>query len=184
MNNLIKKYRSEVVPALQKEFGYKNVLAVPKLVKVVLNVGVGPGLKDKDYLENVKKTLTAITGQKPIETIARKAISNFKIRDGMVVGVKVTLRNTRMWDFLEKLINVTLPRVRDFHGISDQCFDQQGNYSLGLKECISFPEMRQDEIERVHGIEIVVTTTAKDSAEGRALLAKLGFPFKSSDENK
>jgi len=184
MNNLLKKYRSEVIPALKKDFGYKNILAVPRIVKVVLNVGVGHGLKDKDYIENVKNTLVRISGQKPIETKARKAISNFKIREGLVVGLKVTLRNDKMWDFLEKLINVTLPRLRDFHGISDKAFDNQGNYSLGLKECISFPEMRQDDIERAHGMEILVTTTAKDPVEGRALLAKLGFPFKSPEENK
>jgi len=182
MNNLHKQYNEKVLPALKEKFGYKNNLAVPTVSKIVLNVGVGKGLKEKDYVENVENTLTRITGQKPVKTKARKSISSFKIREGMVVGVKVTLRGPRMWDFLEKLINVTLPRVRDFRGISPKSFDGKGSYSLGFTEYISFPEITPDEIEKLHGLEIAVITTAENDEQGRELLTLLGFPFKK--ENK
>jgi len=183
MNNLQKYYKEKVVPELAKKLGYKNQLAVPTIKKVVINVGIGPGLKDKDYLETVKNTLTRISGQKPVETTAKKSISNFKIKEGMVVGAKVTLRKERMWDFLEKLIKVTLARVRDFRGVSDKSFDKQGNYSLGFKEYIAFPEITMDEVEKLHGLEIIVATNCKNAQEGRILLAELGFPFR-NEENK
>lgn len=184
MNNLQKQYRKEVVPALMKRFGRKNPMAVPLIKKVVINVGIGKGLKEKEYLDTVIKTLTLISGQKPVETLSRKSISNFKIRIGMVVGVKVTLRGARMWDFLEKLIKVTLPRVRDFRGISGKCFDRQGNYSLGFQEYVAFPEIKQDEVERLHGLEVIISMNAKNQEEGRAVLAELGFPFRTEEEPK
>lgn len=183
MNSLKAQYKKEVVPALQERFGYKNQLAVPNIKGIILNVGIGLGLKDKEYIDTVKSTLSRISGQKPIETLSKKSISNFKIRQGMAVGIKVTLRGARMWDFLEKLIKITFPRVRDFRGLNAASFDQKGNYSLGLKECIAFPEIRQDELERVHGLQITISTTTRNIEEGRALLTELGFPFK-LDETK
>lgn len=177
MNNLHKKFKKDIAITLKEKLGLKNALAVPTIEKIVLNVGIGPGLKDNEYLETVKKTLSRITGQKPIETLAKKAISNFKIREGLVVGLKVTLRGERMWDFIEKLIRISLPRVRDFRGVSPDSFDDNGNYSLGFKENIAFPEIRQDDVERAHGLEIVITTTAKNKEEGKVLLSGLGFPF-------
>jgi len=181
MNNLKGQYLKQVIPALKEKFGLKNSLAVPTIKKVVINVGLGAGLKDKEYLDNVKNTLIRIAGQRPVETLSRKSISNFKIREGMVIGVKVTLRGTRMWDFLEKLIKVTLPRVRDFRGISTKSFDARGNYTLGFKEYIAFPEIRQDELEKLHGLELCISTTASNAGEGEALLSELGFPFKKDE---
>ncbi len=182
MNNLKQQYQKTVVKALREKFNYKNIMAVPTLEKVVLNVGLGAGLKDKEYIAAVKKTLEKISGQKPVETLAKKSISNFKIRQGNVVGVKVTLRGERMWDFIEKLIKVTLPRVRDFRGISNKAFDKNGNYTLGFKEYISFPEINQDEVDRFHGLEVCVKTTAETEKEGRSLLKELGFPLKKEDK--
>ena len=176
-NNLYEKYKKEVVPALQKELGYKNVMQVPHIAKVVINAGVGRFIKESGYIDNVEKTLTKITGQKPVRTKAKKSISNFKIREGQEIGVVVTLRGPRMYHFLEKLLRVTFPRVRDFHGISSKGFDNQGNYTIGFKENIAFPEVKMEEIEKVHGLEIVVVTTAKDKVAGRALLTQIGFPF-------
>lgn len=165
-----------------KQFGYTNKMAVPAIKKVVINVGLGAGLKDKDFIDAVKTTITRISGQRPVETLSHKSISNFKIRIGQSIGVKVTLRGARMWDFLEKLIKVTLPRVRDFRGISPRAFDQNGNYALGFKEYVAFPEIRQDEMEKLHGLEICIATTAGNQAEGRALLTELGFPFQHEDK--
>lgn len=178
MNNLKKFYQDKVVAALTEKFGYGNKMAVPTVEKIVLNVGVGKGLKEKDYVENVENTLKRITGQKAVRTKAKKSIASFKIREGMVVGVKVTLRGKRMWDFLEKLIHVTLPRERDFRGISANSFDGKGNYALGFKEYIAFPEIKPDEVEQLHGLEVVVTTSATTDDEGRELLTLLGMPFK------
>ncbi len=175
--NLYEKYKKEVVPALAKELGYKNVMQAPKIAKVVINAGVGRFVKEAGFLDNVEKTLTKISGQKPIRTKSKKSISNFKIREGQEIGLMVTLRGPRMYDFLEKLIKVTFPRVRDFHGISDKGFDRQGNYTIGFKENVAFPEVKMEEIEKVHGLQIIVNTTAKSKEEGRALLAHLGFPF-------
>ncbi|MBI5076903.1 50S ribosomal protein L5 [Candidatus Falkowbacteria bacterium] len=181
MNNFKKQYIEETIPLMMKKFGYKNKMSVPRFGKVVLNVGVSSGQKDKEYLEMIKKTIAKISGQKPVETITNKAISNFKTKEGMVVGVKVTIRGERMWDFLERLVKVTLPRIRDFRGISPASFDGQGNYSLGFKECVAFPEVSQDEIEKVHGLQVCISTTAENAEEGRELMRSLGFPFK---ENK
>jgi len=181
MNNLLKQYREVIAPALEKKFSYKNKMAVPNLNKVVINVGIGQALKDKDFIEAVVKTLERISGQRPVKTLARKAISNFKIREGQIIGVMVTLRGERMWDFVEKLVKIALPRVRDFRGISTKGFDKKGSYSLGLKEYICFPEISQDEVERLHGLQVNVVTTAKSEEEGRQLLTELGFPFKTED---
>lgn len=178
MTRLRKKYEKEVVPALVKKFGYKNRMSAPKLVKVVLNVGLSQGLKDPKIIDLAEQTLTRITGQKPVKTKAKVSISAFKIREGMVVGMKVTLRKDKMYEFVDKLVNVSMARIRDFRGLSPKSMDKQGNYSLGLKENIMFPEIRPDEIERTHGLEITVNTDAKSKEEGLELLTLLGFPFK------
>lgn len=175
--NLLEIYRETVVPALQAEFKLKNALAAPKLTKVVLNVGLNASKKDTKLQEVVVKTLERISGQKPVLTLARKSISNFKIRQGMAVGAKVTLRGARMYEFLSKLIRVTLPRVRDFRGLSITSVDKQGNLSLGFKEHIVFPEIKSDEIETLHGLEVVITTTAGTRERGKKLFELLGFPF-------
>lgn len=171
-------YKTEIAPKLQSEFGYKNIHAVPTVTSVTLNVGISAGIKDAKYIETAEKTLARISGQKPVTTKARKSISTFKIRQGMVVGLKVTLRGKRMWDFLEKLIKISLPRVRDFRGLSDKAFDGQGNYSIGFKEHIAFPEIRSDEIEVIHGLQVTIATSAKTALEGKALLKHLGLPLK------
>lgn len=167
-----------MVAALKADFGYKNIHDVPKLSKVVLNVGASKALSDASYHEVMESVLTRISGQKPVATKSRLSISNFKIREGMVVGYKVTLRGKRMYDFLEKLINVTLPRVRDFQGLNKKSFDKTGNYSLGFRDFVPFPEIRADEIEKTHGLEVLIHTTANNPEEGFALLNHLGFPFK------
>jgi large subunit ribosomal protein L5 len=175
--NLYERYKTEIVPSLIKDGGYKNVMQIPKITKVVVNVGVGRFVKEANFIDNVEKVLTKITGQKPIRTKAKKSISNFKIREGMEIGVMVTLRGPQMYQFLEKLLRVTFPRVRDFHGISDKAFDRQGNYTIGFKENIAFPEVKMEEIDKVHGLQIIVATTAKNKEEGKKLLSALGFPF-------
>jgi len=177
MKNLYQKYQTEIVPALKKELGYKNVMQVPKVTKVVLNVGYGRFVKEPNFADNVEKTLTRITGQKPIRTLAKKSISNFKIRENMEIGAMVTLRGRIMYEFLEKLVNITFPRVKDFHGISDHGFDRNGNFTIGFKENVAFPEIKSGEIEKVHGLQIIVNTTAKNKEEGKILLTHLGFPF-------
>lgn len=171
-------YKTEVVPKLQSEFGYKNAHAVPTVKSVTLNVGLSAGNKDAKYIETAEKTLSRISGQKPVPTKARKSISTFKIREGNVVGLKVTLRGKRMWDFLEKLIKISLPRVRDFRGLSVKAFDGQGNYSIGFKEHIAFPEIRSDEIELIHGLQVTIATSAKTNEESKSLLTHLGLPLK------
>ncbi|MBI4256798.1 50S ribosomal protein L5 [Candidatus Uhrbacteria bacterium] len=171
-------YKTEVIPKLQTEFGYKNIHAVVTVKSVTLNVGLNAGIKDAKHIETVEKTLARISGQKAVTTKARKSISTFKIRQGMVVGLKVTLRGKRMWDFLEKLIKISLPRVRDFRGLSDKAFDGQGNYSIGFKEHIAFPEIRSDEIELIHGLQVTIATSAKTNQEAKALLTHLGLPLK------
>jgi large subunit ribosomal protein L5 len=176
--NLKEYYNKEVINKLKQEFGYKNIFEVPKIDKVVLNAGLSRGLKDASFIDTVESTLTRISGQKPIKTKAKKSISNFKIREGMIIGMKVTLRGARMWDFLEKLIKITLPRVRDFRGLILETIDNQGNLNIGIKEHISFPEIKADEIEKLHGLEIAVVTTAKNKKEGEALVKALGFPFR------
>lgn len=171
-------YKKEILPKLKEKFGYKNNLEAPKLVKVVVNVGVGRNHKDKAFIQNVQKTLTMITGQKPVLTKAKKAISAFKIREGLVIGVAVTLRGARMYDFLEKLVNITFPRVRDFRGIEEKQVDRTGNLTVGFKEHIAFPEIKADEIDNIHGLEVSIATTAKTKEEGVEFFRLLGFPFK------
>jgi len=172
------KYKKEIMPALKKEFGYKNEMLVPRLVKVVLNVGFGKHSKDKEMMESVGQTLLKITGQKPVFTKAKKSVSAFKIREGMVIGAMVTLRDKRMYDFVEKLVNITFPRVRDFRGLNDKAVDKTGNLTIGFKENVSFPEIKPEDTGSIHGLEVVMATTAKNRAEGLALFTLLGFPFK------
>lgn len=176
--NLKEKYKKQVIPQIMKEFGYKNVMAVPKLEKVVINVGLSKAIKDPKFLDVMEDTLMRISGQRPIKTKAKKSISSFKIREGMLVGLKVTLRGKRMYDFVDKLVNVALARVRDFRGLAPKNVDASGNLNIGFKEHISFPEIRPDEIERIHGLEVAVVTTAKSREEGLRLLRLLGFPFR------
>ncbi|MEK7452257.1 MAG: 50S ribosomal protein L5 [Patescibacteria group bacterium] len=171
-------YKKTVIPELMKEFGYKNVNAVPVVNTITLNIGIGPGMKDAKFLETAQNTLKRITGQKPVTTKARKAIAGFKIRQGNVVGVMVTLRGKRMWDFLEKLIYVSLPRVRDFRGLSKKSFDGNGNYSIGFKEHMSFPEISSEEMELTHGVQVTISTSAKSDDEAKALLTHLRLPLK------
>jgi large subunit ribosomal protein L5 len=175
--NLYNHYKKEVVPELKKDFGFRNVMQVPKITKVVINVGVGKFLKEPNYIENVEKNLAKITGQKPVRTKSKKAISNFKIRENMDIGVMVTLRGPKMYYFLEKLLNITFPRTRDFRGISDKAFDARGNYSLGFKENVAFPEVKTTETDKGHGLQINISTNAKNKEQGKALLTKMGFPF-------
>ncbi len=177
MNALLDLYQKKVAPALKEQFGYKNVNAVPRLKYVVLNVGISASKKDAKTEEIVKETLRRISGQQPVPTLAKISISNFKIRQGMTVGMRVTLRGARMYDFIEKLVNVTLPRVRDFRGIKPSIMDARGNASIGFRDSGAFPEVRSEEIERLHGLEVTVGTSAKSKAEGLALLTMLGFPF-------
>lgn len=170
-------YTTTVVPKLKDRLQATNIHAIPKLEKVVLNVGVGKHLKDEAYIAAVEKTLAAISGQKPVRTKARLSISNFKLREGNIVGVKVTIRGKRMYDFIERLLRVTFPRVRDFRGISTKGFDRQGNFTIGFREQIAFPELNPDEITHTHGLEVTVVTSAKNEEGAQALLEELGFPF-------
>ena len=171
------KYLAEAVPALKQKFGYTNPMQVPKLCKIVINMGLGDCKDNAKALEAVIKDISAITGQHAVATVARKSVANFKLREGMKVGVKVTLRQDRMWEFLDRLFNVALPRVRDFRGISADAFDGRGNYSLGLREQIIFPEIEYDKIEKLRGMNIAITTTAKTDEEARELLKLMGAPF-------
>ncbi len=175
---LQEKYKKEILPALKEKFGYKNNLQVPKLDKVVVNVGVGKHSKEKAYIDNVVSSLSRITGQKPILTKAKKAISAFKTRKGMIVGVAVILRGKRMYDFTDKLINISFPRVRDFRGISEKQVDKTGNLTIGFREHLSFPEIKAEEVDNVHGMEVSIATTAKTREEGLELFKLMGFPFK------
>jgi large subunit ribosomal protein L5 len=172
------KYASEVVPELISEFGYENVMRVPRVSKITVNMGVGEAAQDSKLLEEAAKQLGQITGQKAQVRRARKSIANFKIRAGMPVGLRVTLRGDRMWEMLDRLVSIALPRIRDFRGISPKAFDGHGNYSLGLREQIIFPEIDYDKIDRVRGLDIAITTTAETDDEARALLRKLGMPFR------
>ena len=177
---LKEKYRNEVVADLTTEFDYKNPMQVPRLKKITLNMGVGEAAQDAKVLEEATKQLGQITGQKPQLRRARKSIANFKVREGMPVGLRVTLRGDRMWEMLDRLNSIVFPRIRDFRGISPTSFDGQGNYNLGVREQIIFPEIDYDRIDRVRGLDIAITTTAKTDDEGRALLKKLGMPFRQS----
>ncbi|MFN3959836.1 MAG: 50S ribosomal protein L5 [Parvularculaceae bacterium] len=175
---LKKQYNEKIKPSLQKQFGYKNAMMTPRLEKVVINMGVGDAVNDRKAVEQAVEELTKISGQKPVITKAKKSIASFKLRDGMAVGCKVTLRKDRMYEFLDRLVTVALPRVRDFRGLSPKSFDGRGNYALGLKEHIVFPEINYDQVEKVRGMDIIVCTTAKSDAEARALLTEFNFPFR------
>ena len=177
MPNLKTKYIEEVAPALMKKFEYKSVMQIPKLDKVVVNVGCGEARDNAKVLEAVVRDLTAITGQKAITTIAKKSVANFKVREGMPVGAKVTLRGDKMWEFLDRLFNVALPRVRDFHGINPNSFDGRGNYAMGVKEQLIFPEIEYDKIDKIRGMDIIICTTAETDEEAKALLELVGAPF-------
>jgi len=172
------RYREEIVPALQEQFAFGNVMKVPGLTKIVVNMGVGEAARDSKLIEGAVKDLTAITGQKPTVTKARKSIAQFKLREGMPIGAHVTLRGDRMWEFLDRLLTLALPRIRDFRGLSGKQFDGRGNYTFGLTEQVMFHEIDQDKIDRSRGMDITVVTTATNDDEGRALLKQLGFPFK------
>jgi large subunit ribosomal protein L5 len=180
MARLKQRYQDEVVPAMMKEFGYKNSMQVPRLEKITVNVGVGEATQNIKAIDTTVAEITAITGQKPVVTRAKKAIANFKLREGVPIGCMVTLRRDRMYEFLDRLIHVALPRVRDFKGVSDRSFDGRGNYSLGLREQIIFPEIQADKVEKTRGMTVSFITTAKTDQEGRVLLKLLGMPFASS----
>ena len=178
MARLREIYKKEIVPALTKQFGYKSVMQVPRVSKVVLNMGVGEAVGDKKLLENAAADMQKISGQKPVITKARKAIAVFKIREGYPIGCMVTLRENRMYEFLDRLISVALPRVRDFRGVSGRSFDGRGNFNMGVQEQIIFPEIEYDKVDAMRGMNITITTTAKTDAEAKALLAAFRFPFK------
>ena len=180
MSRLREKYHKEVVPGLQKRFGYKNVMQVPRLEKVVINMGVGEATQDAKAIDGAVNDLTLIAGQKPVITKAKKSIAAFKVRAGMTVGCKVTLRGERMYEFLDKLFHIALPRIRDFRGVSPQSFDGRGNYNLGLKEQLIFPEINYDKIDKVRGMDVTIVTTAKNDEEGMELFKLLGMPFRAS----
>ena len=172
------KYKSDIAPALKSEFGFKNPMMVPTLVKVIVNMGVGDAARDSKLIEGAIRDLVTITGQKPQVTKARKSIAQFKLREGQPIGAHVTLRGDRMWEFADRLLSIALPRIRDFRGLSPKQFDGRGNYTFGLTEQVVFPEIEQDKVDRPRGMDITFVTTAKNDAEGRALLKALGFPFK------
>jgi large subunit ribosomal protein L5 len=178
---LKQKYRAEIAPELHKEFGYDNVMQIPGLVKIVVNMGVGEAARDSKVIDAAVRDLTAITGQKPTITKARKSIAQFKLREGMPIGCHVTLRGDRMWEFADRLLTLALPRIRDFRGLSARQFDGKGNYTFGLTEQVMFHEINQDKIDKLRGMDITFVTTAKTDDEGRALLKALGFPFKAPE---
>lgn len=178
MTRLEKIYKEEVVPVMTEKFGYKNPMEVPRLVKITLNMGVGEAATNKKILENAVADMTKVSGQKPVVTKSRVSVASFKIRDGWPIGCKVTLRRAKMFEFLDRLINVSLPRVRDFRGVSAKSFDGRGNYNMGVKEQIIFPEIDFDQVDAVRGMDIAITTTAKTDAEARALLEAFRFPFR------
>ena len=171
-------YKDTVVAELQTKFSYKSVMQVPRIEKITLNMGVGEAISDKKVLEHATNDLTAISGQKPVTTVARKSVAGFKIREGYPIGAKVTLRGERMWEFLERLISISIPRIRDFRGLNPKSFDGRGNYSMGVREQIIFPEIDYDKIDKIRGMDITITTSAKNNEEGHALLAAFNFPFK------
>ena len=170
-------YANEIVPALTKKFGYKNIMQVPKLDKIVVNMGVGEAKENAKLLESAMKDMEIITGQKPIMTTAKKSIANFKIREGMKIGCKVTLRGDRMYEFLDRLVNLALPRVRDFRGVNPNSFDGRGNYALGIREQLIFPEIEYDKIDKTRGMDVIIVTTAKTDEEARELLTQFNMPF-------
>jgi large subunit ribosomal protein L5 len=182
MSDLKAFYKETIVPKLHKQFGYKSVMQVPAITKVTLNMGLGEAVGDKKIIASALEDLTKIAGQKAVQTVARKSIAGFKIREGWPIGAKVTLRGERMYDFLERLINISIPRIRDFRGFSDKAFDGQGNYSLGIQEQIVFPEIDYDKIDKIRGLDICITTSAKNDEEGRALLQAFEFPLKKANK--
>jgi len=181
MNTMLEKYKNEVIPALSKTFDLKNIMEVPKIEKIVVNIGMGEALDNPKSLEAAVSDLTIITGQKPVTNKARKSIANFKLREGRLIGTKVTLRGERMWSFFDRLVNTALPRVRDFRGISANAFDGRGNYTLGLRDQLIFPEIEYDKIDKLRGMEITIVTTAKNDDQARVMLQLLGMPFKKKD---
>jgi large subunit ribosomal protein L5 len=178
MNRFQEKYVNEIVPALMEKFNYNSVMEVPSIEKVVINMGVGEAVQNAKVLDNAVEELNALSGQKPVITKAKKSIAGFKLREGMPIGAKVTLRKSRMYDFLDKLVSVSLPRVRDFRGVSSKAFDGRGNYTLGVREQLIFPEVNYDKVDKVRGMDIVIVTTAKTDEEARELLALFGMPFR------
>ncbi len=178
MARLHEKYKKELAPEIQKKLGLKNPMQVPKITKITLNMGVGEAVADKKILENARADMEKIAGQKPVIRKARKSVAGFKIRDGMPIGCKVTLRRERMYEFLDRLVNIAIPRIRDFRGLNSRSFDKQGNYSMGVAEQIIFPEINYDEVDALRGMDITITTTARNPEEGRALLEAFNFPFK------
>ncbi|MDI6828321.1 MAG: 50S ribosomal protein L5 [Armatimonadota bacterium] len=178
MARLKELYKKEVVPAMMKQFGYKNIMEVPRIEKIVINMGVGQAVQEPKLLDGAVRDISLITGQRPVVTKAKKSIANFKIRAGMRIGAKVTLRGDRMYEFLDRLLNVVLPRVRDFGGVSPNSFDGRGNFAMGLKEQLVFPEIDYDKIDKVRGMDIIIVTTAKTDEEARALLKLMGMPFR------
>ncbi len=177
MSRLQEKYQNELAGEIQKKLGLKNPMEIPKITKITVNMGVGAAVTDKKIMENARADLEKITGQRPVTRLARKSVASFKIRDGMPVGCKVTLRRERMYEFLDRLVNIAIPRIRDFRGLSPKSFDRQGNYSMGVQEQIIFPEINYDEIDALRGMDIVITTSARNHEEGRALLEAFNFPF-------
>jgi large subunit ribosomal protein L5 len=177
MNRMQEKYNSEVVPALRKAFDLKNIMQVPRITKVVVNIGMGEAMDNPKAMEAAVSDLTIVTGQKPVMTKARKSIANFKLREGRLIGTKVTLRGDRMWAFLDRLMSTALPRVRDFRGVSANAFDGRGNYTLGLRDQLIFPEIEYDKIDKLRGMEVTIVTTAKNDDQARVLLQMLGMPF-------
>ena len=178
MARLQQYYREKVVPELQKSLGVKNIMQVPKITKITVNMGVGEAVADKKIMDNAVADLTKITGQKPLVTKSRKSVATFKLRDGLAIGAKVTLRGARMYEFLDRLVNIAMPRIRDFRGVNPRSFDGQGNYNFGVKEQIIFPEIAYDQIDAIRGMDITITTTAQDDKSGRALLEAFNFPFR------
>lgn len=178
MARLHEKYQSEIAPQIQKKLGLKNPMEVPKITKITINMGVGEAVADKKVMDKAREDMEKISGQRPVTTIARKSVAGFKIRDGMPIGCKVTLRRDRMYEFLDRLVTIAIPRIRDFRGLNPKSFDRQGNYSLGIQEQIIFPEINYDEIDMLRGMDIIITTTARNPTEGRALLEAFDFPFK------
>ena len=179
MARLKEFYQEQVIPQLKEQFGYSSVMAVPRIQKITLNMGVGEAVSDKRVLEHATQDLALISGQKPVITVARKSIAGFKIREGWPIGCKVTLRRERMYEFLDRLINIAIPRIRDFRGLSPKAFDGRGNYSMGIREQIVFPEIDFDKIDALRGLDITITTSANTDEEGRALLSAFNFPFRS-----
>jgi large subunit ribosomal protein L5 len=178
MARLQEKYQNDLVGEIQQKLGLKNVMEVPRITKITLNMGVGEAVADKKVLENARGDMQKISGQRPVTRLSRKSVAGFKIRDGMPIGCKVTLRRERMYEFLDRLVNIAIPRIRDFRGLNPKSFDRQGNYSMGVTEQIIFPEINYDEIDAIRGMDITITTTARNPEEGKALLEAFNFPFK------